>query len=735
MEDKKFIEFLEGEISRLFLFEGDGNALSNKKQGEIMQYLKGVASGGGPEAEKMLRNAKENGFNTDTVTGDLDSDEYKANMSKMANGTPKAMSTKQKELNSWVKEYLPILRSCYKGKIFLAKDRTDNNGSGSVFDLLSNEQKANVLLLRNFLDKESLTFLYREADKPKVLKILYNVDVDSVDHTTPVEKINLDFSKISEEEAREYYTGTRLAWINELIKKMGLEPHRPLTDTGAITKKDEVWKEGALDIVKAEKAKSVVEKYLSNVYGMDFNLDKGSDLFSYGNSKVPEDTLIVNFSSALMCPAWNECLLKDVCYARNTEKHYFNTFKRNQRSNVIWMQTQTDTKLMSMMLELVRCYIVNYNKLAQKIKKLNSTLFESICNEVSSDSTLPDTLSKMSFSEIRQKYGDEIIEYIKSTKYSACKNIRLNEDGDFIGQWLVDAWDEWAGDFKIIDVTVTAYTCRALNYEKIKNLILNVSKDRLVSTNETGAVAHYFCAVTPDTYNSFKETYGGREDFGLDLTLNGGIIKPVYRALKDEQGKTAAYYYKCPCGRGKYTYVESEEKMSKKVQTISELELNNPSEDSPKLATVDGTKVYKRVDNKVKGKYVDCYRCRICYGRSAEEGISTDDNQPIDNTLPVYVFVAAHGASKELFKDQTKIKGRPVTDWLKLQNQEQITPEPATVGATLNESMETDEVIDPLAIKIITKNAIDSVANMMRQKISSINEQFKKYDDILKKLE
>ena len=115
--------------------------------------------------------------------------------------------------------------------------------------------------------------------------------------------------------------------------------------------------------------------------------------------------------------------------------------------------------------------------------------------------------------------------------------------------------------------------------------------------------------------------------------------------------------------------------------------------------------------------------------------ISTDDNQPIDNTLPVYVFVAAHGASKELFQDQTKIKGRPVTDWLKLQNQEQITPEPATVGAALNESMETDEVIDPLAIKIITKNAIDSVANMMRQKISSINEQFKKYDDILKKLE
>ena len=46
-------------------------------------------------------------------------------------------------------------------------------------------------------------------------------------------------------------------------------------------------------------------------------------LFSYGNSKLPTETLIVNITSAHNCPSdkLGLCNCNDVCYAKNAKEY------------------------------------------------------------------------------------------------------------------------------------------------------------------------------------------------------------------------------------------------------------------------------------------------------------------------------------------------------------------------------------------------------------------------------
>ena len=54
-------------------------------------------------------------------------------------------------------------------------------------------------------------------------------------------------------------------------------------------------------------------------------------VFTYGNSKLPKSTLIVNLSSAENCPSRKRglCEIEDKCYARKCERIYPNYKKKN----------------------------------------------------------------------------------------------------------------------------------------------------------------------------------------------------------------------------------------------------------------------------------------------------------------------------------------------------------------------------------------------------------------------
>jgi hypothetical protein len=54
-------------------------------------------------------------------------------------------------------------------------------------------------------------------------------------------------------------------------------------------------------------------------------------LFSYGNSKLPTETLIVNITSAHNCPSdkLGLCNCSNVCYAKKCERIYSNYLNKN----------------------------------------------------------------------------------------------------------------------------------------------------------------------------------------------------------------------------------------------------------------------------------------------------------------------------------------------------------------------------------------------------------------------
>ena len=164
--------------------------------------------------------------------------------------------------------------------------------------------------------------------------------------------------------------------------------------------------------------------------------------------------------------------------------------------------------------------------------------------------------------------------------------IRLNENGDFVGQWLVDAWDNEAGKYQPYGVNVSAYTCRHLNYEGIKNIIINTSfKDG------KGNIARRFIAIPEDVYDALDETYGGKNN---QLEMNVDNIKPYPQPLYNIDDKSGLMpngklYYKCPCGR---------ENGSDKV---------------------------------------NCYQCSLCY-------------QPKSDNSELFVFVKAHGSASSSLK-------------------------------------------------------------------------------------
>lgn len=401
-----------------------------------------------------------------------------------------------------------------------------------------------IVRMKNFIDLKGLTYLYdRSANMPSKS---YGINWKSGE-----DENSLDFNNITDAEAKDY-RGDKLQSLEDTKRAMKIK---------------------------------LAEQYLSFKYGL--HMDIPNITLSNGNSKLPENTLIINFTSALNCPAWNECLVKHACYARSGEKRNPSTFRGNENRSLYWLTTEHDEKLMALMMDFVRSYCFNYTKIAQHL----------IDNKMAKGSVknLAVKLSQMSLDN--DFFTPEIIEVMKTNK--RIDNIRLNENGDFIGQWLVDAWDNEAAKYQPYDINISAYTCRHLNYEGIKHIILNTSFQ-----NGKGNVARRFIALPGDVYDSLDETYGGKNN---ELVYTSDNIQPNPQPLFDVTINNGNYvlsstpngkmFYKCPCGR-----------------------------------EANGTKI-------------NCYQCNLCY-------------LPNNDNMNLFVFVKAHGSGSEYLNGYDLIKNK-----------------------------------------------------------------------------
>lgn len=800
LSEEQFDALVRRELNESIYFGGEcaedkkgskdsGNPSSKRNVGDVIKYLKGVYNSKDDSQSELRDNLR--------YLADIDSVNFNYSKKGKEAAMKSATANKSDEIKQWVLKYLPVLRLCWEGNNFrgskeMAKydsktgeiynsrtswdDVFDKNTGDYLkrsYDNLSVDEQKNVQYLQAFLDKANLGMLYRDAQRPASVFFSCGLELDKVNKNTPIEYLekNLNFSGMfdkgyegAEAELDKEYDGTK---VKTFKSKLGREPN------------EEEIEQYKLSNFAQKKAR----RYTMMTYGVGLEFGGAkNDMFKFGNHKIAGDTLIVNFTSAMRCPAWNECIMKDACYAKTSEKNYDATLSSNLKKDLVWRQTEKDPTLMGMMMAVLRSYLIDYYSLP-------------FVKEIPTEKGRNDAavaLSRKTLYDIEKEYGQEAIDILTETKRGTL--IRLNENGDFIGQWLVDAFEEFANELGKVGINITAYTCRALNYESVKKMILNISQMGLVRNQKSAAFAHFFYAIEPSDYKALGETYGG-PNYSLDFNKDTQKITPVYRKMVDEDGILKGYYYKCPCGRGAFGYVSYEGSATAavvdgitydpKTQTfngetkfmgntinaaaftepkgykftyiidrvanigytkngnsnsysVMRTEYNNVdfghgipfdiTNNDPKIyINMDDGKIYEKKATGRKESTADCYMCRICYARDKNDVRYEGGNK--EEGVPVYVFVATHGANRNEFQspEGRKIHKKDAGQWAKIISMHY--PQKGVLRG-LNEDLGNQESpIDNTTARAIGRNFIWSLARRMGSllRLNEVKEKFKSF--------
>lgn len=528
----------------------------------------------------------------------------------------------------------PEVNERTKKTIYILKQITNSTG-GQNWNTLKNMVANNetfgmtyneVLRMKDFVDGLNLRYLYDESAKiPDGDKFGINGDVEQLDLNNLTDKAIEKWREGSEERKWKYTN-------------------------------DEAF---------LEMKRNMLNKYLNSTYGVEAEIPN----FSLGNKKV-KDALMINFTSAFRCPAWNECLVRHACYARSGELQHNNAKLSNDKKHLMWESAHEDPQMMGLIENLLKAYVVDYNGLNKKITPLirankKNPEFSEFVSKVGARCN-SEKLSMVKFSEMPQAVLDVVAQNTR------VRDIRLNENGDFINQWLLDEFDRIAGEFKLIGVTSAAYSCRNLNFKGIKNIVVNASRIEM----EGDCIVRYFYAIPEDMYNGFADTYKGTS-ISDEFNAIQRVPQPLYSI--DENGNkilNGNYYYKCPCGRKDF-------------------------------------KIKGRKDSSEEG--INCYQCHLCYEAQSPEMAK----KLAEHGGKLIVFVKAHGVSKNILGDEREAKvsssvGVPFS----------YTPKPKEVKKTrtrktkkgVNESFEGDSNIlqsDEEAYQVIADNAIYSMYEHM----------------------
>jgi len=600
---------------------------------------------------------------------------------------------------------------------------------------------------------------------------------------------NLDLTNVPDKDIIKYFkTGTRKDHPYDEKTGERTNPNKNRTYAELANMADKGNKRAMSDL-KNLYFKAMFNKLLNSKFGYDFKMP--TSMYTYGNAKLPNDTLVINFTTAHRCPAWNDCLVGYACYARGSEHNYEGLHKKNSNLHLMWSSAKHDSSLLNAMFNVIKMHLINPGNIATSLlndpntqgkwfeilgdkeanftplnkktligmtPKTQNTLampsknepeedemptegrtllgqaLQEVMGEAGRNTGLPkapkkpkgarDNLAGLIFTHKFQDLFDEKdIEVIKNKPNSfRAKFIRLNEEGDFIGQWLLDAFDEFAGELKVLGISTAAYTCRNLNFTKIQNIIINASTMNVGTGGEedgnvSNAIARRFFAVSSELYNRLDDTYvptgrkinyivpdgkipkgeydGKKPLVPLHETGDGLHVKYNLKAFTngedttnpetfndrfDPNGSTIKrrLYYKCPCGRH---------------------------------GDVLG-------DNG-KPLKMDCYLCRMCY-------------EPKDQKVgEIYVLVEVHGDNIDSF------------DMNKANQQRGISNNMATYREAkaifANRLCEEHKQAEEKGLELVGQNIIESVKNRLskigNKALDEIPMESKKFNDMVKLIE
>lgn len=529
---------------------------------------------------------------------------------------------------------------------------------------ITNMTTNDVVKLKDFIDSISLSNTYDSSIRIKSPSFKFGLDKNApgiskggaFDVISDEELEKLDLNNFGQDEVRNWRGAGKT------------------NDDGSNARKDKYDTE---DKAIAQIKENILNKYLVSTYGVELKEPTSNK----GNQKV-KDCLLINFTSAFRCPAWNTCLVKHACYAKSSEKTYYATQKRsNDTKNLLWLTATIDDEVMSLMEQFIRASVVKYRELADCIMNNPEakSKVESGAYSFMKDGKIDlEALVAYNFKDL----DDSILALIKDDSYDLrkVKYIRLNENGDFINQTILDKIDEIAGDFDNIEVTTAAYTCSTLDFSKIKNIVVNAS--RPLGKGRTGkSVYRYFYAVPEDMYDKMTDTYSNKV-----ITDDEDSIQRLPQPLGTIKGEQTVangnYYYKCPCGRGEGDF---------------EFNLTNGSKNK-----------------------VNCYQCRLCYNRPNTDQTTAEGQALTKMTGDLIVFVKAHGAMKKALsldrqKEIAKQVGVPL-DYDTTEIRHGIDQNDIMGVRRVDEAYGNGQRLanSDEAFKVITKNAIDSMNDLFK---------------------
>lgn len=282
---------------------------------------------------------------------------------------------------------------------------------------------------------------------------------------------------------------------------------------------------GELDTKKTEfyfpKGEAEVKK--------DLNISSG--LFSVGNDKLSDDTLIINFTSALGCPSINDCpISQKACYAVAQE----NRLKDARRKNIMIQNVVAKAYRQHMLSGFFRIAEMYARELLKTKRPLKYIRFNEVGDFVNQN--MLEMAAKFAY-RMRKKYG------IKSMAYTAKKTIDPSQpikvDGKEIPIDQIIAMNRSRADIKISDGSVDR------NFYGIELPKEGFSEDPNVNLENAYSDV---CQVTDTLANKLDVIMPQKDE-------NGDPCIPVLRYGAWNGGN--GWYYVCPCSFWKYNKIKA----------------------------------------------------------------------------------------------------------------------------------------------------------------------------------
>lgn len=387
------------------------------------------------------------------------------------------------------------------------------------------------------------------------------------------------------------------------------------------------------------------DEYATKKYQVSVTNDGeiATGLFSIGNAKLSDDTLIINFTSALGCPSLAMCpVTQKACYAVAGENRLPDVRRKNLKVQNLWREA-----------------------LRKAIKEHSDDPIEKIFN-----------IARLYIETLNVKKENGEFKYKKPLRF-----VRFNEAGDFPHQRVLDAAARFAEFAKSYGIMCMAYTSNAnLDFTKVakgtslpidKLIKINASRDDIGSSKGTTKQKFYATPMNFKELLSNNEKVESISDNEANILSCKGTIKgenginsiPILTYGKWDGGE--GWYYVCPCSFWRYNKDKAESLFYNKLGLCND-DVSNDSKLRAylrKQLTNEQEKNLKRILNKVKSPCgIECAVCHDMEGGITPEGERIKDYAVLTSTHgsgasnfdPKYAEYRRTGADRDKSKEVVK---------------------------------------------------------------------------------